>query len=468
MSREILALAAWYAAAACLVYLLAIAVLFAITALLAVREHRLRVRETRLDDFDTLLESPYTIPVSIIVPAFNEEGCVGDVVLSLLTLDYPEVEVIVVDDGSTDGTLARLREQFLLETTGTFYRRTLPSAAVEHIYASQLDPRLTVVSKQNGGKADALNCGINLARYRYVCCVDADTVYRSDALLKGMRLAIDDPGRVVGVTSRVEVSRHPEQLLRNDAARPRIDRSLMLAFQSFDYLRAFLNVRSAWSRANYMLCASGAFMIWRRDVVLELGGFSDRFSCEDIEFTFRVHERFRAREIPYRILSLPDAVGVTEGPVSVGGLVRQRARWQRVILETVWHYRRMFCNPRYGTVGFVGMPFYLLSEVLAPVFQGLSIVAIPLAVAGGVLDAGELLRMMAVIALGLGIFTSVAVLLHDQGGRPFQVRDLAYLILLTPIDLMVYRPIMFYASIKGTIDYFRGIRHWDKIERNRR
>ena len=463
--QELFAAAAWYAYVACLIYLILVFAVMAVTAVLAARENRIRSREARLEDFDTLLASPFTIPVSIVVPAYNEAVAIKPVVLSLLAMEYPEFEVIVVDDGSTDTTLAQLREHFELQTTGTFYRRTLATTPVQHIYSSLREPRLMVVSKTNGGKADALNCGINLARYRYVCCVDGDTIYQPDALLNGMRLVVQDPARVVGITSRIRVSSQPEQ--EGAAGTPsRSERNALVTFQSFDYLRAFLNVRAAWSRANYMLCASGAFAIWRRDVLVELGGFSPAFSCEDLEFTFRAHEHFRAAGIPYRIHALADAIGVTEGPTSMGALIRQRSRWQRVINETVWHYRHMLCNPRYGTVGMIGMPYYLVGEVLAPLFQLAAVVSIPLAAAAGLLEWGELARMVVIIALGLGMFTSVAIALHDQVTRPFAPRDLAYMLLLAPVELFLYRPIIFYAHWKGTLDFLRGERRWDKFERN--
>jgi poly-beta-1,6-N-acetyl-D-glucosamine synthase len=462
-----LATLSWYLFLVSLVYLLGIVMVFALMLTVAVRENRLRAREGRIEDFDTLLASPFTIPVSIVAPAFNEEVCVTAAVRSLLALQYPEYEVIVVNDGSTDRTLARLKHDFDLEPTGTFYRKTLPTVDIKQIYRSRTNSRLLVIDKENGGKADALNCGINLSRYRYVCCVDGDTVYEADALLKGMRLINHDPSTALGVTSQISLHRHPEQATRV-GNRMRVDRHLLTMFQMFDYLRAFVASRLAWSRGNYMLCAVGAFALWRRDVLVELGGFSKNFTCEDIEFTFRVHEHFRAAGTPYRVYSLADPVGVTEGPDTIRALVSQRARWQRVITESVWHYRRMLLNRKYGTVGMIGMPYYVLAEVLAPVFQLLALLSIPLAAAAGLLRWEDFVRILLILAFGGALFTNLALLLQERSSRRFAVADLPYLLVLGPFELLLYRPVIFYAQIKGAIDFLRGDRRWNKFQRNKR
>jgi cellulose synthase/poly-beta-1,6-N-acetylglucosamine synthase-like glycosyltransferase len=283
-----------------------------------------------------------------------------------------------------------------------------------------------------------------------------------------MRLVMPDPSRVVGVTSHVTLHSRPEHVTRDEQGRMRIDRNVLITYQLLDYLRAFVWARAAWSRSNYMLCSVGAFAIWRRDLVLELGGFSPQFTCEDIEFTFRVHEHFRRSGKPYRVQALAEAVGITEGPTSIRALVSQRARWQRVIDETVWHYRRMLCNPRYGTVGFLGMPYYLFAEVLAPIFQVLALLILPVAAYAGLLEPVECLQMLAVVALGSAAFTCAAVLLQDRYRRTFAVGDLAYLLMLAPLELFVYRPLIVWAQCKGTIDFLLGDRRWNKFERNPR
>ena len=217
-----------------------------------------------------------------------------------------------------------------------------------------------------------------------------------------------------------------------------------------------------------MLCAIGAFSIWRRDVVLELGGFSSEFTCEDIEFTFRVHEHFRSRRLPYRILSLPEIVGVTEGPTGIGPLISQRARWQRVISETVWYYRRMLGNVRYGTVGLLGMPYYVIGEVLAPVFQALSVVVLVLGVAAGLVGWRDFIQSLLILAFGSGLLTNFSVLMRERHSHTFRGRDLRFLLLLTPLELVLFRPILFWAQVKGMFQFVRGDRGWDKFSRNAR
>ena len=442
---SILQEALFWALVVCAGYLALVTLLYFLQLIAAVAEGLLSLRQHRAEDYDATAHSRFTIPVSVVIAAYNEEPIVVASVNSALAQDYPLHEVIVVNDGSTDGTLARLVEEFRLEPHEVFYRHALGTKPVRAIYRSALDPRLVVVDKANGGKADALNCAINLSRFRYVCGVDADTILAKDALLRGMRLVLRDPANVLAVTSHLSITFHPEQADPQSRGRKMVDRSLLSNFQHLDYVRAFYNNRLAWTRLNFMLCTVGAFHIWRRDLLLEMDGFAPEFTCEDIELTFRVHERCRREGRPYKILCLPDHVGVTEGPARVRSLVSQRARWQRVIMETVWHYRRMLFNPRYGTVGLLGTPFYLVSEVIAPAVEALSLAMLVVAAAAGLLDPEMLLLFLVTIAFVNGTLTSAALALDDLSSRAFAARrytkaDLARLLLLGPVDLFLYRP----------------------------
>lgn len=440
-----------------------------VIAMLAVatRESLFRRRQDAVTDYESVLASRYTSPVSIIAPAFNEVSMVVPAVRSLLAQQYPLFEVIVVDDGSTDGTLAALVEAFALERRHTILRHLVATKPVHAVYHSRRDPRLTVLVKENGGKADSLNCGVNVARYRYLCTVDGDTVFAADALLKAMTVVIKDPERTVAAASLFGISLQPE-LAPGVGTRPELNRHLLADFQHLDLMRSFVAYRAAWSRLGCMLCVSGAFGLWRRDVILEVGGFSTEFTCEDIEMTFRIHEKFMRERRPYRIISLPNLVAQTEGPRNVRHLVSQRARWQRVTLETTWHYRRMLGRRRYGAVGLIGMPYYVLFECLSPFVQTVSFVALGIAAMMGVFDPRAYLTLIGIMVFGMAIPTTIAVLFHDVAFRDYRVRDVARMIALGPLDFLIYRPILLFAALRGTWEFLRGDKRWNKFDRNPR
>jgi len=323
-----------------------------------------------------------------------------------------------------------------------------------------------VVDKENGGKADSWNAGLNIARYRYVCGVDADTVFDRTALLKVMRIVVRDPARIIGVTSQITTARQPERALAAAPGRREVERGPLAVYQHLDFVRAFVNNRLAWSKLGFMLCSPGGFQIWRRDVLEEVGGYATTFTCEDIELTFRVHERFLRDGRDYRIHCLPDSIGVTESPDTVRKLVSQRERWQRVIDETVFHYRRMWFNPSYKSVGLVGAPFYLLTETLSPAIEMLALGALVAAVALGLFDVWMFALVVAAMAFTTAALTAAALLLDDLQSRLYRKRDLARLLVYAPLDLVLYRPIMFWARLKGSWRFLRGDKGWYKFERN--
>jgi len=400
------------------------------------------------------------------VPGYNEGEALVDAVRSLLALDYPDFEVIVVNDGSNDDTLSRLLRALDLVPVDVSSRGLLPTARIEGYYRSPYDPRLLVIDKENGGKADALNAGLDHARYGYVCGVDADMLFARDALTRAMRVIVSDPERIVGLTSFVEIAEDPSLALVDGVNYDIPDQRPLLAYQTLDYLRAFYNNRIAWSRLEFMLCAIGAFQIWRRDLLEELGGWSREYTCEDIELTFRVHQVLREQRRDYRVVCLPDRIGVTEGPNTVRKLVAQRERWQRVILETWWAYRRMFLNRRYGSVGMLGMPFYFLSEIIAPLFEIVAVATLFGGALAGLVDWKLFALVTLLITVVNSIFSTGALAMVDQHQRVYRGRGIARLLLLMPLELFVYRPVMAWARIKGTWRFLRGDKGWHKFERN--
>jgi len=450
----------------CLGYLLLTNVVAMVFILVGAVENAVRRHDSRSADYSTLASSRFTIPVSVIVAAYNEEAVIENTVRSLLDFEYPEFEVIVANDGSSDGTLERMREAFALEPYEVFVRRILQSEEVRGIYRSAAHPNLVVLDKVNGGKADAWNAGLNVARYRYVCGVDADTVFDRNALLKVMRFAIQDPARVIGVTSQITTAKNPERMLAAPPGRRPVDSEPLMVYQLLDFLRAFLNNRLAWSRLGFMLCSPGGFQIWRRDVLEEVGGYARSFTCEDIELTFRVHERFLRERRDYHVHCLPDSIGVTEGPDSIAKLVAQRERWQRVINETVVHYRRMWFNPRYRSVGLVGAPFYLLTEVLSPAIELLGIGSLVAAAALGLFEPVAFVAILGAMAFTNAGLTACAILFDDLQSRMYRRRDLARMLMLAPFDLVLYRPFIFWARLKGSWRFLRRDKGWYKFDRN--
>ena len=452
--------------AACYVYLLSVFAALLAMLIVSALEHRDRVRHAGTDDDELWAASRFSIPVSIIAPVHNESLVVEAAVRSLLALNYRIFEIIVVNDGSRDDTLDVLRRAFDLEHRHMFHRRPFRSQPVHAVYGSRTHRNLVVVDKDNGGKADALNAGLNLARFRYTCVVDGDTIYRRDALLHAMRPAMRDPASVVGITSSITAGARPE--FDQAIGAPAPDDPLLIRFQVLDYIRAFLNSRAGWTRGGFMLCCAGAFSIWRRDVVIEAGGFSPRFTCEDIEFTFRVHERLRREQRSFRVIALPESVGLTEGPGTIKGLIYQRARWQRVVMETVWHYRRMLLNPRYGSVGWAGMPLFIVVEALAPVFELASILLAAPAWLLGVLEWRDFALILGAVALAQAAFTNAALLMNERTAHSYSLRTLLQLMFLGMVDLLLYRPVMIAAHGKGLVDFLRGKKSWDKVARNGR
>jgi biofilm PGA synthesis N-glycosyltransferase PgaC len=296
-----------------------------------------------------------------------------------------------------------------------------------------------------------------------VLCVDGDTICRDDALLTGMRLVVKDPSRVVGVTAQIAVASKPEGIGNGHEL---VDNTVLSNFQHLEYLRTCLSGRLAWSRFGFMFCTSGACMLYRRELLVELGGFSSEFSCEDIEITFRVHEHHLRKRIDYAIVALPEPVVTTEAPERLRSLISQRERWQRVTLEVMWHYRRMFLNPRYRAFGLAGMPYFFLSEIVSPLVELLAVGIFALALLEGAFSWLVYAVFLATMSFATALLSAAAVMLDERSSSSYRLSHVLRLLALSPLELVVYRPVIVWARLLGTWRFLRGHRDWDRFERN--
>ena len=362
------------------------------------------VRRTFFSDYRQLMQSEMTWPISVIIPAHNEEKSIVETVRSLMMVSYGEFEIIVVSDGSTDATLERMTEAFELSQTDHVYRRVIPTQPVRGIYRSLLHPNLTLVDKAKGGKSDALNAGINLSRYPLFCSIDADSIIEDNALLRVVKPFMEKPDETLAVGGIVRIANGCEV---RDGRVVRIalpDRPIAI-YQVVEYLRAFLTGRVGWSSFQALLIISGAFGLYRKDAVITIGGFSTTSETEDLELVVRLHEHMRREKRKYRVVFVPDPVCWTEVPETLKVLRRQRTRWHRGLVRSLWQHKRMMFNPRYGNVGMLAFPYFFFFEMLGPFIEILGYAAIVLSFLLGILNTWFFLLFVTVAVL-YGIFLS--------------------------------------------------------------
>lgn len=432
---------------------------------LAWRSITAHLRARRFSGAGEALASPLTPPVSMLLPAFNEAAGIVESVHSLLALRYPEHEVIVVNDGSTDDTVARLTEAFDLVPVEKALRDSIPTRPIRGTYVSRRDHNLWLLDKENGGKSDALNAGLSAARYPYVCAVDADAILEEDALLRVAKPIIDDPDLVVAAGGIVRIA-NGCTVERGQVLDVRLPKSRLATFQVVEYFRAFLVGRVGWSRLGSLLIISGAFGLFRREAVELAGGYSTDTVGEDAELVVRMHRHLRERGEEYRIEFVPDPVCWTEAPESMRVLSRQRRRWQRGLAETLWRHRAMFCRPRYGTLGMIALPYFLVFELIGPLFELTSFLLVPIAFAFGFLDIAILIAF-GLVAVLLGVLLSVAALALEEfsfrrhpHGREV-IRMLAYAVM----ENFGYRQLVDWWRLRGLWDVVRRRKGWGDMKR---
>lgn len=406
-----------------------------------------------------------TPPVSVIAPAFNEELSIVDSVRALLALQYPKHEVIVVNDGSEDATMARMIEAFAMEPSDRQQIVALQHTRVIGVYQSTTNPNLLLVDKENGRKADAANAGIGFAQMPLVCVIDADSIIEPDGLLRSTEPFMGDDGQLVAVGGAIRIvngsaveAGHLKRIGLSNAWLPR--------FQVVEYLRAFLTARVANAELSMLTLISGAFGIFKRSVVVEVGGYRHDTVGEDLELVMRLHRHLREQKRPYRIAFVPEVVCWTEAPETLAGLRNQRSRWEQGALETLVRHRRMLCNPRYGRIGMVAMPLLVIEDVIGPPMELIGYLLIPVCFALGILSPDIALAFLGLtFVFGTGISLGTLVLEEKQLRRTPNAADLGRIALAAVVENFGYRQINLWYRLRGIWRFLRNDASWAAVPR---
>ncbi|MFL5524624.1 MAG: glycosyltransferase [Gemmatimonadaceae bacterium] len=449
---------------AVLVYFLAVNgwyLVLLISSLLELRHHMLLITD---ESRHLLLSSTLSPTISILAPAYNEEPTIETSLRALLALQYPNLEVIVISDGSKDRTVQVLTEKFDLVPVKTIYEQRIKTKPVRSLYRSSTYPSLVVVDKENGGKADALNVGLSFARGELVCAMDADTLIEADGLQRMVRpfLYATD---VVATGGTIRVVNGSEVRLGR-VAKAAVPTHMLAGVQVVEYLRAFLFGRLGWNRLGGNIIISGAFGLFQREAVVNAGGYLHDTVGEDMELVLRLKRLSYERGGPGKIAFVPDPVAWTEVPESPGSLGRQRDRWHRGLADVLWRHRRMLLNPRYGITGLFVFPYYVFVELLAPVIEAVGIIGLALGLVFGVVD-WNFAALFYLTAYGLGTaLTAFTLILEDVSFHRYDsFRDRLLLFWWALLENVGYRQLTVYWRLRGLWKFMRGRKDWGAMER---
>jgi cellulose synthase/poly-beta-1,6-N-acetylglucosamine synthase-like glycosyltransferase len=403
--------------------------------------------------------------ITIVVPAYNEQEVVVASVSAMLEQQYSPLEIVLVDDGSTDATVERIDAAFGLVPLPIGPPPPLETAPVRAYYAARRAPTLRVVSKQNGGRADAVNVGVGLARHELVLTTDADCLLAPDALARLLRAFVEAPDDCVAAGGSVRLL-DASRVAGHRVVDPNVGWRPIEATQVIEYLRGFLGARIAWSRMNGLIIVSGAFGLFRRQTLIAAGGLRADAIGEDMELTTRLHHVLRPRWPDARVSFVPDAVCWTQGPSTLRGLRSQRVRWQVGLLETISLHRKMLGRRRYGAAGTIALPYAAFVEALAPLLQ---VLGYTLAVVALILDLAAwpwaAALLVASVLVGL-LQSNVAIQIEELGYRYYGRRDLTRLIGWSLLEAIIFRPLVALMQVEGTVRVLIGRKPgWGTIPR---
>ncbi len=451
-----------------LAFFVVIASSYLLLSLISVFSLRRYTRSNAFVNYDVLLSSDKAPFLSIIAPAYNESMTIEENVRSLLSLNYSNYEVIVVNDGSKDNSMEILKATYDLEPLSGYTAGSLPTKKIRTVYKSKNPAfrKLTVVDKDNGGKADALNTGVNISQYDYILCIDVDCVLDKDTLLKITKPLLEKSDkRVIAAGGVVRIANScvvksgrllqvntPEKIL------PRI--------QVIEYLRAFLLGRMAWSALDGLLLISGAFGLFDKEIAIKAGGYNTATVGEDMELLVRMRRYMLEHKAGYKVAFIPDPLCWTEAPETIKIFRKQRSRWTRGTMETLWMHRRMMLNPRYKVLGMLSMPYWLAFEYLAPILEALGLILTMVCVMLGMFSWDVFFLLLLFVYTFAVAFSFLALLTEEYTYRQYsKIADFRKLLLGALLEPLFYHPLTVWAALKGNWEKLRGSKGWGDMVR---
>ena len=400
-------------------------------------------------------------PISILAPAFNEQETIISSVYSLLRLKFRKYEVIIINDGSKDETLKRVVEHFNLYKTPPPQNLKLKHAKIRAVYRSKEYENLIVIDKENGGKSDALNSAINISSYPLICCVDADTILEKDSILHGMAKFIRDRrviavGGAIGITNGSIIKNHK-------LVEKRVPKNLIEGFQVLEYLRGFFAGRVGWQRSNGLVLISGAFGIFKKEFVLKIGGYRHTIG-EDFDLLIRMRKYCYGNKIEHKVKFVSDVLCWTQCPGDYGSLLKQRNRWHRGLLETLFYHKDMLLNPKYGIVGLIALPYFLIIEALGPIVTFIGVISIITLYIFGTINHYSIVLFF-LLEFVWGAMTNIFALYIDLLTKHSFKGIFPYLKLMTLsiIEPFIYKPLLKAELFLATFNFMNS--NWGEIKR---
>jgi cellulose synthase/poly-beta-1,6-N-acetylglucosamine synthase-like glycosyltransferase len=421
------------------------------------KERRLQVRNE--------LKHDYYMPISVLVPAYNEEVTIVDSVQSLLDLDYKLYEIIVVDDGSKDNTSKEVIEAFNMRKVQRPVHRVIPCKPIKEIYETHVGHiKLTLIKKENGGKGDALNTGINVSQYPYFICMDADSLLQRDSLEKIMQPILEDD-KIVAVGGLIHVAQSIERMSGNIVGY-HLPKNPIIAMQVVEYDRSFLASRILMDGYSGNLIISGAFGLFKKDIVVAAGGYDTHTLGEDMELVVKLHTFCTNNKIPYSIAYEPNACCWSQAPVGLKDVLKQRRRWYLGLLQCMYKYRAMFLNYNFGLTSIISYTYYLLFELLSPFIESFGILVTLFSLAVGLFNARFMIQFLLLYSLYGALLTMTAFFqrVYTQQMR-INVKDVIRAVIMCLLENIFFRYVLSFGRMVAIVGYRKNKNNWGSLKR---